>query len=288
MRRARPGGPVDDRDRPGRGGHDRGALRLRRARRARRRGRRRASLHGEGVEEQRGELATPPHVEEVVGGGAGREVAGEASGQRAEDQRRVEVAGVVRDDDEAALDPLEPVAADDRDARDRPDRRLEHDALGDVAGHRVAARVEAVLHVGRRPGHGVASALVRRGVALLGRGALLGPSPGVVAGRGHPVVARRVGSSAFRHGHCPAASRASTRWRPRPPRTALRGAWRTKPISTLYRSVGMEITLPLVDVAQARGHKLFGVEPQEVGYGRRPDAGALVELGADPARARAP
>ena len=46
----------------------------------------------ERVEEQRGEAPAPPDVEEVVGGGAGREVAGQLARQRADDQRGVEVA----------------------------------------------------------------------------------------------------------------------------------------------------------------------------------------------------
>jgi hypothetical protein len=103
-----------------------------------------AAVDGERVEEQGGETAAPPHVEEVVGGGARREVARHLARQRPEDERGVEVGGVVRDDDEGAARLLELLAPDDLDGHERPDDRLQDQVLRHEPAGRMTLRVEPV------------------------------------------------------------------------------------------------------------------------------------------------
>ena len=92
----------------------------------------------ERVEEQGGQALAPPDVEEVVGGGAGGDIAGELARQGAEDQRGVEVTGVVGDHDERAVEVLEVLSAEHGDRGESPDHRLEDQSLGHEASARRA------------------------------------------------------------------------------------------------------------------------------------------------------
>ncbi len=107
-------------------------------------------VDGERVEEQRGETPAPPDVEEVVGGGAGREIARHPAGKRTEDERGVEVARVVRDDDESAAHPAQVLAPDHGHAHDRPGDRFEDRPLGDEPRRRLCSGGESVQSSSRR------------------------------------------------------------------------------------------------------------------------------------------
>ena len=68
-----------------------------------------AAVDREGVEEERRPDRAPPGVEEVVGRGRHRRTPAPLVGQRQQDQRGVEVRGVVGHEDDRALDALEDV-----------------------------------------------------------------------------------------------------------------------------------------------------------------------------------
>ena len=127
-----------------------------------------AAVDREGVEQQRGADRAPPGVEEVVRRGGHRRTPAPLVGQREQDQRRVEVGGVVRDEDDRAVDPREHVEALDAGTHLGAEQRLEADPLGDLAGgHRgTAARPLGAEHGG--PG---------RQHPLLGRAGHLCSSP---------------------------------------------------------------------------------------------------------------
>jgi hypothetical protein len=90
-------------------------------------------VDGERVEEEAGEAAAPPDVEEVVRGCAGGEVARHPPRQRSHDERGVEVTRVVGDRDERLADVLELLAAVHLDVDRRPGDGLQDAALRDEA-----------------------------------------------------------------------------------------------------------------------------------------------------------
>ena len=94
----------------------------------------------ERVEEQRGQTLAPPHVEEVVGRRASRDVARQLPGQRADDQRGVEMTGVIGHDDERAAHRVQVLPAEHRNADHPPDRRLENPSLRDESRPRMQRR----------------------------------------------------------------------------------------------------------------------------------------------------
>jgi hypothetical protein len=91
----------------------------------------------EGVEEQGREQASGGDVEEVVRRDTGGEEPRESPWHRTDDERGVEVGLVVRDDDERTVHPGETLAARHADASQRPDERLQQEALCDEARVRV-------------------------------------------------------------------------------------------------------------------------------------------------------
>ena len=96
-----------------------------------------AAVDREGVEEQRGADRAPPGVEEVVRRGRHPGLAPPLVGQREQDQRGVEVRGVVGREDHRPLDPVEDVEPLDLGPHLRAEQRLEAGLLDDLAhGHR--------------------------------------------------------------------------------------------------------------------------------------------------------
>ena len=108
-------------------------------------------LNRERVEEEGGQAATPPDVEEVVGGRSGREVA-----RRAGAAGHSTMSGASRWLEWFAMTTkppsttVQPLATDHGDVGDRPDRRLHHPALDHEARRGVHPRVEPVADVFRR------------------------------------------------------------------------------------------------------------------------------------------
>ena len=110
----------------------------------------------EGVEEQGGQAFAPPDVEEVVGGGTGGDVARQLPGQGTDDQRGVEMAGVVGHHHVRSADRLEVLPAEHRDGDHPPDSRFEHPSLRDKSRTRmqrrgVAATARHVFSLSRPP-----------------------------------------------------------------------------------------------------------------------------------------